>query len=978
MTNFPVRITNAHKYYNKGKSNQLHVMDNVTLELPEQGLVAIFGRSGCGKTTLLNTVGGLDKIASGSIELFGQNVKEDTDTLRNKYVGYIFQNYNLSLTDTVFENVAAALRLCGLTDETDISERVMAALRNVDMDKYCDRTPDTLSGGQQQRVAIARAIVKCPAIILADEPTGNLDEANTVLVMDILKELSKTRLVLLVTHEANLVDHYCDRIIEIVDGRVVSDRLNEGANGYVTRNKNHIYLGELEKVESAAPGVTLEYYGRPMGEIKLRLVNQNGKLFLKAEGAPVKILDEGSEIKLMEGVFDETPAELATAHGRTLDMSRLTPVEGKTYGRLYHWKNAAASAWRENFGKKHKKGKKLLRTCLFLLAVTLVFMTASFGADFSSYETLIKDHNENAFYVPIDPEIDYGFLRDEMGNHGLSYARIMGGNLLNNTESVYFKAATFMTAESVSLQAEAVFQDVANAKDLQVADEYSGVNVLASETDVLITTALADKLLESSTVGYLDEYADLVGMVSGRSFYELGGAHLRIAGVVVSDDLTVYMSSRAFNTYMMSCYLYLAATNASDLGMTVAEGEVIVVDEGTDAKVDHSVGAKLTLNGIDLTVSRVIRRYTDMANYPDFVKDTYGEYIILTPEDYLKTLPEGSDPEAAYWEWLLDHYFKYVPDFYHNKITTLQSYEDVSIDEWAVAEKGSVSAYANILGMDPLHLCGAYLYHEHYGEYPTNAQLDEYAVENVSLIKSMIEYGDSLYDEYNRFMDQYWSGYRISYSYVLSDADYAKLVNGAGAFENVMIENPYYKWEYEMYDEVYYSNHLMIVSEDPAATEAYLTETLGENGFFSPDDVRDQISAEYRKGVLIVVITVTAVIALMCLCVFFIMRSSFMSRVREVGILRAIGVTKKNLTFRFAVETALLLLLTVVPGYLLSAWFIGSLKDAPLLSEFFYYPLWLSAGIFVILAAVTLIFGVLPALTLLRKTPSEILSKYDI
>ena len=159
MKNSPVRITNAHKYYNKGKSNQLHVMDNVNLELPEQGLVAIFGRSGCGKTTLLNTVGGLDKIASGSIELFGQNIKEDTDTLRNKYVGYIFQNYNLSLTDTVYENVAAALRLCGLTDETDISERVMAALSNVDMAKYRDRTPDSLSGGQQQRVAIARAIV---------------------------------------------------------------------------------------------------------------------------------------------------------------------------------------------------------------------------------------------------------------------------------------------------------------------------------------------------------------------------------------------------------------------------------------------------------------------------------------------------------------------------------------------------------------------------------------------------------------------------------------------------------------------------------------------------------------------------------------------------------------------------------------------------------------------------------------------------
>ena len=100
MSLFPVRIQNAHKYYNKGKENQLHVMNNVSLELPEVGMVAIFGRSGCGKTTLLNAVGGLDKIASGKIELFGQDIREDTDTLRNKYVGYIFQNYNLNNNET--------------------------------------------------------------------------------------------------------------------------------------------------------------------------------------------------------------------------------------------------------------------------------------------------------------------------------------------------------------------------------------------------------------------------------------------------------------------------------------------------------------------------------------------------------------------------------------------------------------------------------------------------------------------------------------------------------------------------------------------------------------------------------------------------------------------------------------------------------------------------------------------------------------
>ena len=976
MTNTPVRITSAHKYYNRGKSNQLHVMDNVTLELPEQGLVAIFGRSGCGKTTLPNTVGGLDKIASGSIELFGQNIKEDTDTLRNRYVGYIFQNYNLSLTDTVYENVAAALRLCGLTDETDISERVMAALSNVDMAKYRDRTPDTLSGGQQQRVAIARAIVKCPAIILADEPTGNLDEANTVLVMDILKELSKTRLVLLVTHEAHLVDHYCDRVIELMDGRVVSDRTNQGANGYVTRNKNHIYLGELEKSETAAPGVTVEYYGEPMGEIKLRIVNQGGKLFLKAEGTPVKLLDEGSEIRLVEGVFDETPAELATAHGRTLDMSRLTPVEGKTYGRLYHWKNAAISAWRENFGKKQKKGKRLLRACLFLLAVALVFMTAAFGAGISLYADMRETHNENAFYIPLEPETDYGFLRSEMGKHGMDFARILGSSPLYDNEYLNFNSASFMTAERVGLRAEAVLQDVANAKDLKIVARYAGESTLETDADILITTALADQLLESSTVGYLDEYADLIGMVSMGTYYELGNIRLRIVGVVESDTLTAYLDSLTFTRLILGRYMYMPVTYASNVGLTLPEGQVAVIDEGL-ASVDNKVGATVTVNGLELTVGQVFRHYTDLGQYPDYVQDVLGEKLILTPEEYRKTLPEGTDETAAFWEWLLDHYFEHIPSFYQTMLQSVQPHDDILFEEWAVAEKGSVAAYLSLMGQDVYMGCAAYLYKQDKGTYPTAEELNLYAEVNVAAVKAMMERDNDFFKEYDRYMEQHWNGnYKETYYYVLSDADYLKLANGAGLFENVLMESPYNVWDYG--DGPYYTNHLMISSSDPAATEAYLTEVLGADGFLTPADIFEQVYAEIRTGVVVTVITVTAVIALMCLCVFFIMRSSFMSRVREVGILRAIGVTKKNLTFRFAVETALLLLLTVVPGYLLSFWFIGSLSGAPLLSEIFYFPLWLGVGLFVILAAVTLIFGVLPAITLLRKTPSEILSKYDI
>ena len=231
-----ISIKGLNKFFNKGRQNQIHVINNVSLELPEKGMVAIFGPSGCGKTTLLNVIGGLDKFAGGSLCIDGKNIRRGTDLIRNQYVGYIFQNYNLNKSESCFDNVANALRLCGIKDQSVINERVMAALSNVGMDKYYKRTPDTLSGGQQQRIAIARAIVKNPKIILADEPTGNLDEANTVMIMDLLKAISKDHLVLLVTHEAELVDYYCDKVIELRDGRVVGIKDNDGADGLAVRH----------------------------------------------------------------------------------------------------------------------------------------------------------------------------------------------------------------------------------------------------------------------------------------------------------------------------------------------------------------------------------------------------------------------------------------------------------------------------------------------------------------------------------------------------------------------------------------------------------------------------------------------------------------------------------------------------------------------------------------------------------------------
>ena len=158
-----IRIDHLNKYFNKGKQNEIHVINDISLELPERGMVAVFGRSGCGKTTLLNVIGGLDRFSGGTLTVDGQNIREDTDTLRNREMGYIFQNYNLNKGESCYDNVADALRLLDFPEGWQMRERVEAALANVGMENFANRTPDTLSGGQQQRIAIARAIVKIRA-----------------------------------------------------------------------------------------------------------------------------------------------------------------------------------------------------------------------------------------------------------------------------------------------------------------------------------------------------------------------------------------------------------------------------------------------------------------------------------------------------------------------------------------------------------------------------------------------------------------------------------------------------------------------------------------------------------------------------------------------------------------------------------------------------------------------------------------------
>ena len=222
-----IEIKNIVKNYITGDTT-VNALKDVSLAFRENEFVSILGQSGCGKTTLLNILGGLDRYDSGDLLVNNISTKEfkdkDWDAYRNHYVGFVFQSYNLIMHLSVVENVELALTIAGLSRK-ERREKAIAALKQVGLESQINKKPNQLSGGQMQRVSIARAIVNNPEIILADEPTGALDSETSVQVMDILKEISKDHLVIMVTHNKELAEKYSTRIINLFDGEVCGDSM---------------------------------------------------------------------------------------------------------------------------------------------------------------------------------------------------------------------------------------------------------------------------------------------------------------------------------------------------------------------------------------------------------------------------------------------------------------------------------------------------------------------------------------------------------------------------------------------------------------------------------------------------------------------------------------------------------------------------------------------------------------------------------
>ncbi|MFA5178999.1 MAG: ATP-binding cassette domain-containing protein [Candidatus Izemoplasmatales bacterium] len=307
-----LRLKNISKSYIIGEYHQ-KALDDVTVDFRKNEFVTVLGPSGCGKTTLLNIIGGLDKYDSGDLEILGKSTKDfndqDWDMYRNNSIGFIFQNHNLISHLSVVQNVELGLALSGASLE-ERHKRASEVLEQVGLTSHINKKPNQLSGGESQRVAIARALANNPDIVLADEPTGSLDSITSIQILDLIKEISKDRLVIMVSHNQEFANRYSTRIINLKDGKIVGD-------------SHPVTLNEDMKSEFKLKKTAMSFVTALVSSLK-NIRTKIGRTILTAFAGSIGIIGIALVLSLSNGLDEQISAfERDTISGYPITVSSL-------------------------------------------------------------------------------------------------------------------------------------------------------------------------------------------------------------------------------------------------------------------------------------------------------------------------------------------------------------------------------------------------------------------------------------------------------------------------------------------------------------------------------------------------------------------------------------------------------------------------------------------------------------------------------
>lgn len=685
-----IKLEKVNKYFNRRRRNEIHIINNTSLELEDKGLVAILGQSGSGKTTLLNAIGGLDKVNRGKIYINGKKItrkrQNTVDKIRNLNIGYIFQDYKLIENMSVFENVAISLRMIGLKNKNEIKKRVNYVLEAVNMYRYRNRPASMLSGGEKQRVAIARAIVKNPSIVIADEPTGNLDSKNSLEIMNIIKAISKEKLVILVTHEVDLANFYATRIIEVQDGKVIKDYANETKESLEYRLDNKIYLKDLKEIEEYKNDkIDMSIFSdeKDTEDIEIKLVIKDGNIFIKAENRKIEVVDDNSAIEFINEHYKKIDKSIYEKYKYNLD-----DVVDKKYKTRYSSIYGIFKSIKNGFNRifNYTVLKKILLLGFFASAMFVLYSVSNIAGI-----TNIKESD----YI----EIDRNYLQVDMPNvrvdDYLKYENLENVDyILPGEGKVYFKIKMdeYYQLSRYSFEIAGTLVSIDKIKQ----EDLTSGRMPENEYEIVIDKKIVDNMNESGFMSFsamgVNSAEELIGRIVNINDMQ----DFKIVGTTDKNTDSIYANKNTFINIFnnmtqsdLSMGIYFNknedSTNATvkdyNLYMndiTITKGRLpendyeVIVNKNNQYEMKLNKTIKTEVNGVQLTV---VGYYDSKTNRQDYlVNNNTVKYSVISKNNGFMIYPK--DKYSVMNQFKNEYHLNIVDRYEKDKQTYISSKED--------------------------------------------------------------------------------------------------------------------------------------------------------------------------------------------------------------------------------------------------------------------------------------------------------------
>ena len=912
-----IKIENITKKYGS-RSNETEILKGITLSFEETGFVSILGKSGSGKTTLLNILGGLDK-GNGKLQyedvLLEKYDAKTIDLYRSKNIGYIFQNYLLLPDLTVYENLDVALSLSGINNAEERNRRIETCLKVVKLDRYKRRVCSALSGGQQQRVAIARALAKDSKVLICDEPTGKLDTVNAKEIMQILKGVSKNKLVIMVTHNEKLAKTYSSRIIRLVDGEIISDKKNNS----ITKEEetNAIDVNTLVSKKIVNGNIEVETFSDDkVGEpTKITIYQYDGKIRICYDHSLGLIEDDisFSNENVEEIVSEDINIEFSNDYDNTVIKKSLWQRVKESLGRVFSIKG----------------GKKTLYIMFFvfgLIISSFIYVTTNLNSLYVSEDQDKKESNSffsNQITLVLDPEakeISNTISRQEMVE------------ILNDPNSGIVSVNPYSTFSNI-FSYHSIIGDKGSNKDqfdkeleVQVIDESlfkSDLNKvilgerMSQENHVMVTSAYMEAFLEKYRVNNPTVSNDV--LIGSTFSFGYDSPDYFVTGVVQSDVRAIVCSE---NNYFEFVSDYLSG-DLIDIFSQMLKNTKLYLKE------DY-------LKEYDLDELNIL--YGPKGNEPiwylpnvylskPLYTETYIDYLNLKRINMLKVI--DSDDRILVFEEekdlanLLKICLDEVSSNYFDMYDTCLNFNNIKkIDMDKVTFVGNKNA--NNLDVNDVIV---------------SKKLYEYLKvnnRNITICDIAGFYDEGQYT----FFDFYCSSRMLE---LLTTSNVAVITNNLDFF----------------------------ITEDFAKTQKY----FNKKGYLvekTNDYYLDSNFLLIRRVFVLVIIVIALVVSLF---VFLMNRSKMIKNIYTIGVFRSLGVAKKKIYRVFLVDSITTATITMGGGYLVGLVLISYFANMFKLP--YYNPFLFLIGLAAILV-VNVVSALLPLASLLKKTPREITIKYDI